>query len=240
MKNLVRLLAIIITSFSFAQNPAVDVIRFDTNPTDPSSPVAGWMYMNNTHDLNVYNGTSWNKVGGESGVNVTDGTNTVTGVTDITFTGGVTVSGTTPSATINVAGGEASAIQYLTLTLTDHAITTSPVQILPSPGVDKVYDIVSMSISKNLTTAYSTDPAYHVFLGNGLIIPATGNDELRLNFIGIIIHKLTIVDYDGDAGDANTTADTVGNSALNLSFLTATTGGLGTIKVNVAYRILDL
>lgn len=243
MRKIILLLTIIITSVSFSQSPAVDVIRFDTSSTDPSSPVAGWMYMNNTHDLQVFNGTSWNQVGGDSGVNVTDGTNTVTGVTDITFTGGVSVSGTTPSATVNVAGGETSAIQYFTLTLTDHAIVSGPlIQILPSPGVDKVYDIISASIYKNLTTAYNNDVGYRLFLGNGIVSEYTiANSEMRWNFAGIIFHKLNITDYDGDAGDGNTVADTVGNSALNLAFFGASaTGGVGTIKISVAYRILDL
>lgn len=241
MKNLVLLLAILVSSISFSQSPAVDVIRFDTNASDPLTPADGWLYMDTNHDLKIYNGTSWNVVGGASGVNVTDGTNTVNGVTDMTFTGGVIVSGTTPSATIDVSGSAVTATQFFTKTLTDHAIVGGArIEILPSPGVDKVYDIISMSVSKNLTTAYNADSAYKMVLGNGIITPPTGNDELFLLFTGIIFHKLGIVDYDGDAGDQTTPADTVGNSKLEFEFATSATGGIGTIKISVAYRILDL
>ncbi|WP_109852799.1 hypothetical protein [Aquimarina sp. AU58] len=140
-------------------------------------------------------------------------------------------------------GGGSSVIQKHTETLTDHVIVSGPnIQILPSPGIDKVYDIISISISKNLTTAYNNDVGYRIYMGNGVVSEySVANSEMRWNFPGIIFHKLNITDYDGDAGDGNTVADTVGNSALNLSFFGASaTGGVGTIKVNVVYTVIDL
>jgi hypothetical protein len=47
--------------------------------------------------------------GGSSGVKITDGTNTVNGATQVSFTG-ATVGGSTPNATVTVAGGSTTAV----------------------------------------------------------------------------------------------------------------------------------
>ncbi len=110
-------------------------------------------------------------------------------------------------------------------------------EILPSPGANKAYDILSITISKNLTVEYNNNVRYSFILGNATVVKNA--DNLRLNFKGIICHKPKIEDYDGDAGDGNTVADTIGDSSLYWFFLEDAEDGIGEIKINVVYRVID-
>ncbi|TSE05260.1 hypothetical protein [Aquimarina algiphila] len=107
MKKIIFIVTFLMICIGFAQKPMVDVIRFETSSTTPSAPSAGWLYMDDSYGLNIYNGTTWNPLGGLSGINITDGTNTLNGVSTINFTG-ATISGTSPNGMVTISGGGGS------------------------------------------------------------------------------------------------------------------------------------
>jgi hypothetical protein len=126
-------------------------------------------------------------------------------------------------------------LQNTVLTLTDHPIISDKlIEILPAPGADRIYEPVSLLISKNLTTKYSSSISYDIRLGTDSII--SGQDQLFLkSLVGVSLDRLSI---DNDKYGKSMTSQI--NQPLTLKFNTTATGGVGTIKIFVIYQILSL
>ena len=154
----------------------------------------------------------------------------------------VTISGPEVVSLINTELGNTdwqqqanNAVQTATVTFTDRTfLSGSRVPIFPAPGVNNVYDIITIAANKNLTTGYTVNfgtAELDFFIGNVLILADQGG--LQLQSPGIRFEKMVVPNYSGIISDYF-------GGIINHSFSVSTgslVGGQGTIKIDITYRI---
>jgi hypothetical protein len=126
-------------------------------------------------------------------------------------------------------------IQTTSVTIVDPVFTNGfTVQILPAPGVNMVYDIISVSVGANVTTVWNGDITSNFEIGTEGI----GNPNiLILSDLGRFFRKYIVnFDYDGTVSGT----DQIINQPLTWRSVTDSSGGAGTITFYATYRIIDL
>lgn len=171
--------------------------------------------------------------GGGGSLRITDGTHTVAGTTSLTVTG-ATVGGTTPNATLAVAGS--GSLLSATVTLSSAQILNLgavAVQLVAPPGANKYINIVKIACYTVYGTQTFTDTdgafiAYGDFstglsVGGGTISSAITANASMVNETPV---QLTSVD-----------AIRIANVGLNIVDQSSPTGGDSSVVVNVLYII---
>lgn len=127
----------------------------------------------------------------------------------------------------NLSQASGSIITSTVVTATDPDFSSlNNIELLPAPGVGKTYDILSVSATTNITTAYSLDTGFQIFLSTTAI---TGFQTFELNTINSRFYKWDITNHTVDSA----------NRALLFQPGSPSSAGAGTMTFYVLYRIID-
>lgn len=219
---------------SFAPNVRINTIISDNATTTVNTlngfqPGGGnvrlYTYNGRNHVLTV-TGSMLARDGVSLGTNIAN-SHIITG--SVNMTGSFTLNGTNLSTL-------ASPIQSVTVNITQNQILTlgsSPVTLLAAPGIGKVYDIVSVIVIYDyVSAAYTTATNIRFFHGGQSTYDTTNN---FLATTGDAYRKISTDTYGGGLSTFN-------NGAITLSTTTGAnpSGGDGTLKVTLAYQILNV
>jgi hypothetical protein len=111
---------------------------------------------------------------------------------------------------------------------------TSPITIVPSPGVGKYIEVISATSALTfVTTAYATSFS--------LILINTGATNYQMVVSSLLATVSSTYKFIGSNFTPTTATQIIENTALNVSVLTVNpTNGDGTVKIKVLYRIVTL
>ena len=124
-------------------------------------------------------------------------------------------------------------MQQSVITFTNRTfISGSNIPIVAAPGPNMFYDVISISIAKNLTTGYTRGFGTFGFVFTiGAQQITSASDAIQIESAGIRAAKIPIIGYSGD--DIQPFSSIV-NRTLNVRNANLT-GGVGTIKIYLNY-----
>lgn len=127
----------------------------------------------------------------------------------------------------------AAVVQQSVITFTNHSfISGNNVPILAAPGTNMFYDVISISMSKNLATGYTRGFGTFGFIFTiGAQQITSAHDGIQIESAGIRAEKIPILGYSGD--DVQSFSSII-NRTINVRNANLT-GGVGTIKIYLTY-----
>ena len=127
----------------------------------------------------------------------------------------------------------AAVVQQSVITFTNRSfLSGNNIPILSAPGENMFYDVISISMAKNLTTGYTRGFGTFGFIFTiGAQQITSAHDGIQIESAGIRAEKIPILGYSGD--DVQSFSSVI-NRTINVRNASLT-GGVGTIKIYLNY-----